>query len=140
MCMSLSPALALYVYNNMIHYTVHAFIIIHVCFFVAVVIFRPAQLFIGNISFISRARAVYDDGALFILFIFFVRSFVYRCYCSGVRCVLKNHNRITMHHHRQHHHSLKSVRFLRLSVRKRKKNTKQNKTHKPCRRIGSSGT
>lgn len=114
--MSLSPALVLY--------TLYCTRVYNTC------LFFLRLLFFGRRSFYRKhlfhiASVVYDDGALFfspfIYFIHFFGPFVYRCYCRGVRCVLKNHNRITIHH------SLKSVRFLRLSVRKRKKiNTKQN--------------
>lgn len=54
-----------------VYNTLHAFII-HVCFFfVAVVIFRPAQLFIGNISFISGERERFTMMELYLFYSFF---------------------------------------------------------------------
>jgi hypothetical protein len=109
---------------RIILHTVHAFIIMHVCFFFAVVIFRPAQL-LSETSLSYRARGLRWWSFIYFfpvyLFYSFFRPFVYRCYCYGVRCVLKNHNRITMHH------SLRSVRFFTtVSPKAEKINTKQN--------------
>lgn len=117
--MSLSPALALYtLYRTRVYNT---------CLF-----FFLRLLFFGRRNFYRKhlfhiARAVYDDGALFFFFPVYLFYSFFRAFCLPLllpwrsACVLKNHNRITIHR------SLKSVRFFTTVSPKAEKNKYKTK-------------